>query len=183
MINKKFLIIILSSLFLLWNCDECSTCTNPPDEEDKILVNTSFEKNGNPSADGWNISPPPLGNFASDAPSGGGTYSVALEANNPFGGEAAITVKSLTDFDIYKLSFYAKFEKIYSTASLFLIRNGRVSKENTVFVTDTIWTLYSITDTFQTSAGDSIRILFRGGTTAVIAGKTLFDLCKLEAVE
>lgn len=183
MINKKFLLIILSSLLLLWNCDECSTCTNPPGEEDKILVNTSFEKNGNPSADEWIISQPPFGNFITDTPSNSGTYSVALEAGNPFGGEATITVKSLTDFDIYKLSFYTKFEKINGTAGLFFIKDGAVSKENIISVTDTSWTLYSITDTFQTSVADSIRILFRGGTTPIIAGKTFFDLCKLEAVE
>ena len=182
MINKKFLLVILSSLFLLWNCDECSNCPDPPGEEDKILVNTSFEKNGNPSANGWIISQPPLGNFMTDAPPEGGTYSVALEAGNP-GGKATITVKSLTDFDIYMLSFYAKFEKINGTASLFFIKNGAVSKENIISVTDTSWTLYSITDTFQTSAGDSIRILFRGGGTPSMAGKTFFDLCKLEAVE
>ncbi|MCK5346982.1 MAG: hypothetical protein KAR20_26415, partial [Candidatus Heimdallarchaeota archaeon] len=119
MINRIFLLIIFSSLILLWNCDDCSTCTDPPGEEDKILVNTSFEKNGNPSADGWSIT---LGDFSTDTPPGGGNYSVALEANNPFGGEATITVKSLTDFDIYKLSFYAKFEKINGTAGLFFIK-------------------------------------------------------------
>ena len=183
MINKKFILIILSSLLLFWNCDECSTCTNPPDEEDKILVNTSFEKNGNPSADGWIISQSPLGNFITDTPPDGGTYSVALEASNPFGGEAVITVKSLIDFDIYKLSFYAKFENISGTARLFFIKNGAVSKQNIITITDTSWTLYSITDTFQTSAGDSIKILFRGGTTQIAPGKTFFDLCKLEAVE
>ncbi len=183
MINKKFLLIIFSSLLLLWNCDECSTCTDPLGEEDKILVNTSYEKNGNPFTDGWIISPAPLGNFVTDTPPGGGTYSVALDANNPFGGEAAITVKSLPNFDIYKLSFYAKFENISGTASLFFIENGAISQQNIISVTDTSWTLYSITDTFQISTGDSIKILFRGGTTPIIAGKTFFDLCKLEAVE
>jgi len=182
MINKKFLLIILSSLFLLWNCDECSTCTNPPDEEDKILVNTSFEKNGNPSADGWNISSPPFGDFVIDAPTDGGTYSVALDAGNP-GGEAAITVNALTNFDIYKLSFFAKFENINGTAGLFFIKNGVVIKNSNITITDTSWTLYSITDTFQTSTGDSIKVLFRGGITQLLPGKNYFDLCKLEAVE
>lgn len=183
MINKKSILLMLSSLFLFWNCNEGSTLTNSPGEEDKIQVNTSFEKNGNPSADGWIISQPPLGNFITDTPPDGGTYSVALEAGNPFGGEATITVKSLTNFDIYNLSFYAKFEKIKGTAGLFFIKDGAVSKGNIISVTDTSWTLYSIIDTFQTSTGDSIKILFRGGTTPIIEGKTFFDLCKLEAVE
>ena len=178
--NKIFLLIILSSTCLLWNCDECSTCTDPPGDEDKILVNTSFENNGNPFADGWIIT---LGDFSTDTPADGGIYSVALEANNPFGGEATITVKSLTDFDIYNLSFYAKFENIRGYASLLFIKDGEVSKQNFITITDTSWTLYSITDTFQTSAGDSIKILFRGGTTSIFPGKTFFDLCKLEAVD
>jgi len=181
MINKKFLLIILSSLFLLWNCDECSTCTNPPDEEDKILVNTSFEKNGNPSTDGWMISIA-LGYFVTDTPTGGGSYSIALEASNP-GGEAVITVGALTGFNVYRLNFFAKFENISSSATLSFIRNGTVSKEKNISITNTNWTSYSIKDTFQTNVGDSIRILFRGGIIQLLSGRTYFDLCKLEAVE
>ena len=182
MINKKFILIIFSSLFLLWNCDECSTCTDPPGEEDKILVNTSFEKNGSPSADGWTISQPPLGNFVTDTPPGGGTYSIFLEASNP-GGLAKIQVAALSSINIYHLSFWAKSKFVIGGANLSFVRNGSVVDQKKLSIPDTVWTMYILTDTFQVNQGDSIRIEFYAGISAIETGGSYFDLCKLETVE
>lgn len=179
MINKKILLTILCSVLLLWNCDECSTCTNPPGDEDKILVNTSFEKNGNPSADGWIIT---LGDFSTDTPAHGGEYSIFIEAGNP-GGFVETQVAALSSMNIYHLSFWAKSKFVIGGTNLSFVRNGSVVNQKRLSIPDTIWTMYILTDTFQVNQGDSIRIQFYAGISPIVPGGSYFDLCKLEAIE
>jgi hypothetical protein len=179
--NKKllpgYLTFVLPVLFFS-GCAEEKT-TEPPDEN--TLLYSSFEKDGQPSADGWSL--PTGSKFVNDVPSGGGNYSLELPASQPPEEYAEIKVPVKTQFNNYQLTFQAKHEGIEGRAVLSLVRDGSVIKSAGVLVDGIIWRSYSFTDTFSVAAGDSFMVQLTGGITQLLPGKTYFDLCRLRAIE
>jgi hypothetical protein len=176
---KKYWIPIL---FILVNttCSDENNPVNPPLE--KVLFSTSFEKNGQPSGDGWRITSGLANNFSTDAPDSGGSYSLVLEAGWN-GGTAEIQIPALTQYSNYQLSFYSKFHHFEGRAFLSQIRDGNVISEKSVSIIDTTWIAYSLSANFSLMQGDSLKVTLYGGLTQLISGETYFDLCKLVAVD
>lgn len=173
----KILALMLFALFM-FSCTEEKT-TEPTDEN--LLINTSFEKNGRFSSEGWTL--PVQSDSSSDVPSGGGSFSLVLEATQPPEAYAQIKVPVKTKFNKYKLSFWSKYSVIEGKAILSLLRSGSIIKSTSITVADIIWQSYSIQDTFSVAAGDSFMVQLTAGITQLLPGKTYFDLCKLYGVE
>lgn len=169
----KILALILFALFI-FSCTEEET-TEPTDEN--LLINTSFENNGRFSSDGWIL--PAQIDSSSDVPSGGGKYSLVLEATQPPEVYAQIKVPVKTEFNKFKLSFWSKYSVIEGKAILSLLRGGSILKSTSITVDDIIWKNYSIQDTFNVVAGDSFMVQLTAEITQLLPGKTYFDLCKL----
>src|SRR4030067_294101 len=108
---------------LIFGCTEEET-TEPTDEN--TLLYSSFEKNGRFSPDGWTL--PVQSDSSSDVPSGGGKFSLVLEASNPPEVYAQIKVPVKTQFNEFKLTFWSKYSVIEGMAILSLVRNGSVIK-------------------------------------------------------
>lgn len=155
-----------------------------PTEENTLLY-TSFEQNGKFSSDGWIL--PALSDSSYDIPSGGGTFSLELEASQPPEIYAQITVPVKTQFNNFKLTFWSKStavtNNIYGKAVLSLVRNGSTIQSSSVSVDDIIWKSYSIQDTFTVASGDSFLVQLSAGISQIFSGKTYFDLCTLYGVE
>jgi len=177
---KQLALLIL--MLFIYRCTEEET-TQPPDEN--LLINTSFENNGKFSSDGWSL--PVQSDSSTDVPSGGGSYSLLLEASQPPEIYAQLRVPVKTQFNNYKLTFWSKSSGvtsgIFGKAILSLIRSGSVIKEKSVLVDDIAWSSYSIADTFNVSSGDSFMVQLSAGISQLFSGKTYFDLCKLQAVD
>ncbi len=172
---------ITAILFVIvfFGCNQEENPSNPP--EGILFFSTTFENNGQPSSDGWTI--PSQSKFAIDSPSGGGTYSLSLEAN--WGSELYAERKSavMTQYKKYNLTFWSKYSTVKGKAILSLIRDGSVIAERSIQVDEIVWRSYSITDTFSVAAGDSFLVRITGGITQLLPAETNFDLCKLEAFE
>lgn len=177
-----FTISILIAFFVV-SCSEEETSVNPP--SGNALINTSFEKNGKFSADGWTL--PTQSDSSADVPPNGGTYSLELESNQPPELYAEIMVPVLTQFNSYRLSFWSKSNGvssgIYGKAILSLIRNGSEVKSISMTLDNIVWSSNTIADTFSVANGDSFKVQLSGGANQLLPGNTKFDLCKLEAVE
>ena len=176
---KKYWLPILFILVYTACSDEDHPVIPPPE---KVLINTSFEKNGQPSDDGWRINSGLTNNFSTDVPDSGGSYSLVLEAGWN-GGTAEIQVPALTQYSNYQLSFYSKYRQFEGRAFLSQIRGGNVVSESSISIDDTTWNAYSLSANFSLMEGDSLKVILYGGLTQLISGETHFDLCKLEAVD
>lgn len=180
LLNKFFFVIIL--LFIICSCNEEET-TAPTDEN--LLLNTSFEKNGKFSTDGWTL--PTLSDSAMDVPPGGGIYSLKLNSSAPPGEYAFIKVPVKTQYTINKLTFWAKStgvsSNIYGKAILSIIRNGSEIKSQSLLIDVIDWQSFSIQDTFSVAAGDSFSVKLGGGMNQLFSGTTYFDLCQLQGIK
>ena len=177
----KILVVFLFALFI-YGCTEEGT-TEPTDEN--TLLYSSFEKNGKFSAAGWSL--PALANSSNDVPTGGGNFSLLLEASQPPESYAYTKVPVKTQFNNFKLTFWAKSTGVTSgingKAILSLLRNGSVIKSSSILVDDIIWKSYSIQDTFSVASGDSFRVELTAGKSQLFSGKSYFDLCRLYGIE
>lgn len=168
--------ILLAFLFIACTEDEP---TEPTDEN--TLLYSSFEKNGRFSSEGWTL--PAQSDSSTDVPSGGGNFSLLLEASQPPEAYAQIKVPVKTNYNEFKLTFWSKYSVIEGTAILSLVRNGSVIKSSSILIDDIIWNSYSIQDTFSVAAGDSFMVQLTAGISQLLPGKTYFDLCTLYGVE
>lgn len=177
----QILLFILFALFI-YGCTEEDT-TEPTDEN--TLLFSSFEKNGRFSSEGWTL--PAQSDSSSDVPSGGGNFSLLLEASQPPENYAYTKVPVKTQFNNYNLTFWAKSTGVSSgiigKATLSLLRNGSVIKSSSISVDDIIWKSYSIQDTFSVASGDSFRVELTAGISQLFSGKSYFDLCRLYGID
>lgn len=177
----------LIGVVLLFPIIVLTSCSNDPTEptDENTLLYTSFESNGRFSTDGWTL--PQLSDSSNDVPSGGGNFSLVLEATEPPEVYAQITVPVKTQYNNFKLTFWSKStavtNNVYGKAILSLVRNGSVVQSSSVTVDDIIWKSYSIQDTFSVAAGDSFLVQLSAGFSQLFAGKTFFDLCTLYGID
>jgi hypothetical protein len=182
--HKLFTKILVGFLFVLfiYGCTEEET-TEPTDEN--TLLYSSFEKDGKFSADEWKL--PAQSDSSTDVPPSGGNFSLLLEASQPPESYAYTKVPVKTQFNNFKLTFWAKSTGVTSgingKAILSLLRNGSVIKSSSILVDDIIWKSYSIQDTFSVASGDSFRVELTAGFSQLFSGKTYFDLCQLQGID
>ena len=182
---KLIIFITISILMILFisSCSEEESPVTPP--AGNILINSSFEKNGQPSSDGWTI--PAGSKYSSDVPPNGGKYSLLLEPN--WGPEiyAEIKVPVLDQYNSYRLSFWSKSSGvtsgIYGKAVLSLVRNGSEVKSISKTLDNIVWSSNILADTFSVASGDSFLVKFSAGQSQLFPGETNFDICTLEAVK
>lgn len=180
MLNRLFFVFIL--LLIFCSCNEEET-TAPTDEN--LLLNTSFEKDGRFSAEGWTL--PALSDSSSDVPTNGGSFSLVLQANAPPEVFAFIKVPVKTNYSINKLTFWAKStgvsSDIYGKAVLSLVRNNVEMQSRSIQIDQIAWQSFSILDTFNVAVGDSFMIKFSGGINQLFSAEAYFDLCQLQGIK
>jgi hypothetical protein len=177
---KLFTQILLLISFAIFICGCTEEETTEPTDENTLLY-SSFEKNGKFSSDGWSL--PALADSSNDVPTGGGNFSLLLEASQPPEVYAQIKVPVKTDYNEFKLTFWSKYSVIEGKVILSLVRNGSVIDSSSIMVDDIIWKSYSIQDTFSIAAGDSFMVQVTAGISQLLPGKTYFDLCRLYGID
>ena len=180
LIARRLTYIFLALLII--GCTEEET-TEPTDEN--TLLYSSFEENGKFSSDGWTL--PTQSDSSSDVPSGGGKFSLVLEASQPPEVFAQIKVPVKTEFNEFKLTFWSKSNGVTSDinakAILSLVRNGSILKSQSILIDQIDWRSFSMQDTFNVAEGDSFMVQLSGGMHQLLSLETYFDLCILYGVD
>ena len=151
-----------------------------------LLTNPSFELNGTPSLQGWRTSytNTSIFSFSSDAPSGGGKYSISIEVLWAPPYTVKQTVPAIAGNHQYRLSVWGKKSEIVGgNLSFYLRRPDSTLLRKWVRIVDTTWTEYSIIDTLYAVSGDSLMVSVDGGFSQIRPGKTFYDLCTLEQIK
>jgi len=158
------------------------TITGPP-ATTNLIINSSFESNGDSSLHSWDIQFPDAVQLVRDAAPNGGSWSVAIR-DEPILPVANIrfTTAAPSGTHVYAFSFWAKYSADAGSAWLRLKRSDTTYTLNSVGITDTVWTSYHMLDTLTTNAGDSLRVTLGGGFAGRFSARTFFDLCKLEVL-
>lgn len=187
---NKVLLICLSIVFTLPIGCKRATVTEPG-EESNLIRNSSFESEAGPSLTGWALTFGDSSVFAivSDAPTGGGRYSIALRTHWHIPVPSIITRAALSPGSHhYRLSCWAKRAAEGVGAIDLFLSTGSVdtlTASATVPVVDSIWTYYSTELVVVAQSGDSAIIAIQGGYSPISypADSTFFDLCNFERID
>lgn len=174
------LFILLLFALLLFRCSDSIII---PANENNLIPNPSFEKNGESTAVYWFVNFPSLVHFANDTPPNGGNWAITIDVLWGIGNDVISTVKIPEGTHIYKFSFWSKYFVKPGYADLSLVTADSIFIINHFQINNDVWTNYSMTDTITSNFGDSLRIILSGGFSNVAPGNTFFDLCTLELLE
>lgn len=181
----RYFIIGYSFLVILavFGCKESSTISGTT-EPQELIVNGSFEQNGNPSLDGWSQSLPDttFAQYSIDAAPDGGLYSISLVNGwGPLPKLQAYVFAPLGTYS-YRLSVWSKCLAPvgYSLGSIggieiLHLNNGIIIHSKKLSFSDSLWTEYMLIDTINSSLGDKLIVSLSTGQMQWHYGRTLFD--------
>ncbi len=161
--------------------------TKPSNSDANLLTNSSFEKNGEATLEGWKDV-----NFigaevvASPAP-GGGEFSLELSGQGeaPEGRVMAVADEA-HDGGVYRLSAYVRGAGGINPGGWIRLTVGDQSphREGAALFFDSSWTLLSVTDTVVAGAHDSLKVwLSAFHSPGPTWGAGQFDLVTLERLD
>jgi hypothetical protein len=103
---RNSIVFMLLALFV-----GCSEMTTGPDQESdgNLLLNGSFEFDGEPTLEGWRAADDSLVRLTEEAAPGGGSWSLQLEADwAPTSGFVTALVPGIHYGDVVRLSLYVR---------------------------------------------------------------------------
>ncbi|MCH7974748.1 MAG: hypothetical protein IH949_12860 [Bacteroidetes bacterium] len=174
--------LILSTL-LLYHCTNISNSIIAPGENNNLIINPSFEKDGDSSLVGWNAEILSTVNFIKDTPPNGGNWGLTIDVLWGIGNNVISIVNIPPGTHIYKFSLWSKYFSIAGYADLSLVTPDSIFIINHIKINSGVWTNYSMIDTITSNSKDSLRVILSGGFSQIVSGKTFFDLCTLELIE
>jgi hypothetical protein len=190
--RKIITIVLISPLVtILISCNN-TAATSPIQSNNptNLLINPSFEENGEQSLVGWDIyMVEPVG-FSNDVPdSDSGKWSAEMFGYPP---DLLIpwpifylysVVYPSVSKSIYNFDFWAKADSCeYGTATIFIYSKDSLIAGKSIDVENPEWTMYNIIDTLASNNVDSIKVgFFPGAYTGENGGKMLVDNCSLIA--
>ena len=184
-------------LFTIVGCKDDGSPVAPVREPSNLVINGSFEVNGNPTLEGWTGKFDPdttlkaCYTFTNDVPAGGGNWSFAFE--NPAQDLWLRThISAPGQFCGYRLAFWAKSTVVFTEASLLVSSSGsQTASGKRITIRDSVWRQYSVAigvgDTsLYEDFTDSIRILqieLRCSHNPSVIGRAQFDDLRLSKLE
>jgi len=145
----RFFIIFLALIFI--SCKE----TIVSEKEISLINNSSFELEGKPSLEGWNLETNVSSSvsFSDDTPPGGGSWSVVFTIGDRSFARLYTSVFPPVGKFKYKFSIWAKsynMDKSGSNSFARLLLNGDEFK--TIFISDTTWNYYEVSGEITTGS-------------------------------
>ncbi len=155
---------------------------NGEESSGNLLLNPSFESNGTPSLEYWNVEDTSRVRFSPDVPPGGGSYSVAIAVDWAPPAFVRTAVAAPAGTHRYRLSWWGKSEQIAGAAYLGIQRSDTLILflREVIYPADSTWREYAMLDTITTKTSDKLVITLSGGVSQWSIGKTYYDLCSLE---
>jgi hypothetical protein len=114
---RKLLLLYFFILGLFFAISSCKNSTEPALSSVSLVPNPSFESNGVPSLSGWTISDSMSVRLVEDSPSGGGRWSLRLDASAFPGSYAHIKVPAEQGNHQYRFSLWCKKAGVTSGAA------------------------------------------------------------------
>jgi hypothetical protein len=153
-----------------------------------LIQNPSFESNGQPTLQSW-IADTAYVKFVRDVPSGGGQWSVHVEAPWVPPGEGVTTyITGQSGTGVYKLSAFVKTMIVGGHLMLGIWKDGSPGDFKSAIAEQadsTGWAEVTLLDTLSLEATDSIWVHFTVGCcmTRIPANQARLDLVKLERIQ
>lgn len=180
--------VVILLLSLLIGCGD--TPTGPRQESGgNLLPNGNFEKNGEPTLEGWQATSEDSANLTEDAPPNGGKWSLFRETEwlpAPLG----LLSEPLTGFqnnDILRLSGFVRAVGVYGGGYIGLLVGSGSNRSMSKIITtsEAEWTFLSFDDTLLVTERDSIWVVLDALSTEIAEDPTgaLFDLISLEKLK
>ena len=177
------LYFLILSAFFLYRCNNISNSIITPGESNNLIINPSFEKDGDLSLAGWNAKIPSTVNFTKDTPPNGGNWALTIDVLWGIGNIVTSTVNIPPGTHIYKFSFWSKYFVKSGYANLSSVTTDSIYIINHIQINSDIWTKYSMIDTITSNSKDSLRVTLSGGFFNTLPGNTFFDLLTIELLE
>ena len=153
------LYFLILSAFLLYYCTNITTSIITPGESNNLIINASFEKDGDSSLVGWSAEISSTVNFTTDTPPNGGKWALTINVLWGIGNNVISTVNILPGTHVYKFSLWSKYFVKPGYADLSLVNVDSVFIINHIQINSGVWTNYSMIDTITSNPGDSLRII------------------------
>ena len=159
-----------------------------PYGEPQVVLNGSFEIDGEPALDHWTISWN-LGESYEDAAPGGGNWCLKLEAGNYqgyFPVYAYQVIPEIQNGEIWEAKVWVRQHYNITSASLywriFKADGSQIDLSASETYSET-WTQLSVTDTILFEAGDSVAVILDSGVTGgPSVNWSYFDLVEAEMI-
>ncbi|MDI6802828.1 MAG: hypothetical protein QME58_03145 [Bacteroidota bacterium] len=163
----------------------CKNMTTEPTEVN-LLINSTFELNGDSSLYGWIVSYPSVVQFSNDVPSYGSGRSIIFQSwgkSPPLSNSIFAMIPAPAGTHIYRLSIFGKKSGVVG-GWVYIGRNLRSAATaehySSISVVDSVWTFYSKIDTLTTDVRDTLFVVITGGSSCTEWGSTHFNTCKFE---
>ncbi len=184
MIKKLLISSFILLPFTLFNY-QCSDSIIVPGIENNLILNPSFEENGNASLAWWIIAGDTINQFTTDIPPNGGNWAITINSVwiSPLTNGIYTTVKLSPGTHIYHFSVWAKYQNVTGSTNMLIVKPDTTIVLRSIQITDTLWKQYSVIDTIAADDSDSLSIILSGGGSQILFGKSYFDLCTLKLLE
>ena len=142
------------------------------------IVNGSFELNDQPSLEGWQNYG---GQSHHEAPPGGGEWSLEISGGCVWG-YVYQNLPHIKNNEIWRLSCWARRIDLFGGGHIawWIPSKNRSLKD--AWLADSLWSYYSVVDTFLIEETDTIAVLLEGGGGIVGCGGAYFDLVEVEKI-
>jgi len=181
-IEKTAILLALISFLSMNTCKQNSV--SPNNLVPNLIQNPSFEVNGQPSLQTW-VADTMLVKPVQDAPTGGGNWSIHLEAGWVSEGAATTFVTGQSGTGVYRLSAYVKNIVVGGTLSVGLWKNSTMNNGKIARADSAGWQQVTLIDTLTLQPNDSIIVHFSVGCcmARIPPDQGRLDLVKLERIQ
>lgn len=156
----------------------------PPGE---LIFDGSFERDRQPTLEGWRIANPSVTTLVPEPAPGGGEWSLGLEADwAPTTGYVTMPIPGIRDGDVLRLSAFVRAVDADGGGSITLsvgpsygFRQNRAKRAAT---SSTTWTYLSVQDTVSLGPGDTVWVALSSFDTEITRRQGRFDLVSLRRI-
>jgi hypothetical protein len=183
------LLTIGAVVAVMTGCGEAEPSLQDRPEGRNLVENSSFETNGQPTLEGWQVQNRSLTSLVEEAPPGGGQWSLKLEADwAPPTGYVAALIPDAQDGDTFQLSAYARATSPSGGAAVGLVvgKSFEYSErrdESFTSTTDVEWRQLSVVETLSLREGEYAWVVLSAPPTEVAPRSGLFDLVTVERLK
>ena len=161
-----------------------STVGPTPRRGGAVILEESFERDGEPTLKGWRVGNPKLATLVRQPAPGGGSWSLRLVADwAPTTGYITMPILGIRDGDVVRLSAYVRAVNSEGGGLIGLsvgpsggLLGNRVKR---AYTTSTSWALLTVQDTISLAHGDTVWVSLSSFHTEVVPREGHFDLVTL----
>lgn len=183
-VSATFAAMVLASVQL--SCTK-STVAPIPQPTEELILDGSFERDGEPTLEGWRITNPSVTTLVPEPSPGGGRWSLGLEADwAPTTGFVTRPIPGIRDGDVLRLSAFVRAVDAEGGGSIALLVGPSyglgLNRAKRAYASSTSWTRLSVQDTVLLAPGDTVWVALSSFHTEITRRQGRFDLVSLRRI-